>query len=155
MQSLNPMNENKTENKASATAEVAQIPRVKFDGETDAYWNDNTLISISDFREQGETELRKHYFERCELANDEARYFCAVNGDTFGLICRNSDSSCIAEIETALGYACNGYRYVTFALKSRTPSAIRAWTSKWSKRTAPDAHVSMFDASVRGSAPVN
>lgn len=125
---------------------------------TDGYWNENTLVSISDFRDleaqYGGGEVRRHYFERCELENTEASYFCAVNGETFGLICRNSDSSCLAEIETALSRACSGYRYTTFALRSRTPSSLKAWRSKWSKRTAPDAHVNMFDASVRGSAGV-
>ncbi len=121
---------------------------------TDAYWNEHELVSITDFRDlemrYGGGEIRTNYFERCELDNDEARYFCAVNGECFGLIPRG-DCGCIAEVETALGYASKGYRYVTFALRSRTHSALKSWRNKWSKRTAPDARVSMFDASVRGT----
>jgi hypothetical protein len=121
------------EMKTQTTDETASAPENAQDM-TGGYWNEHELVSVSDFRDldaqYGGGMIRTHYFEKCGLEND---------------------GSCLAEIETAMSHASKGYRYIAFAHKSRTPAALRAWRNKWSKRTAPDARVSMFDASVRGS----
>ena len=110
-------------------------------------WQGSTLIVTSDVRRVG-AGVKTYRLQRCELDDTLASYFCAVNGETFGLISLDGQS-CIATVELGLSYASKGYRYVTFALQSRTASALRRWRDKWTKRTAPDAIVDFFDASVR------
>jgi hypothetical protein len=134
----------KMNKKPTAQQQTGESTASRKEDMTDGYWNQNTLVSFSDFSDIG-YGIRTNYFEKCDLENDEASYFCAVNGECFALIC-STGHSCIAEVEKALSHAMRGPRYVTFALKSKTPSAIRAWRAKWSKRTS--GNIDRFDASV-------
>jgi hypothetical protein len=107
-----------------------------------------TLEITSDYRESG-YGIETIRLLRCELDDDLATYFVALNGDCFGLISLDGQS-CIATVEKGLGLATKGVarRYVTFALKKKTASAIKAWREKWTKRTT--GPIDYFDASVTG-----
>lgn len=64
-----------------------------------------------------------------------ADYYCAVDGKTFALVSVTRDSTCIANTEDALKSAGARNVYVINALKTRSESAWKRWSSKWAKKT--------------------
>lgn len=79
--------------------------------------------------------------EVCDMTAPECDYWCAVNGECFGL--GNCVNTCIANVSDALGIAYDrpySTVYVIWTPRTLTPSTVKRWVSKWSKRTARADH---------------
>ena len=113
-----------------------------------AQWIGNILTVTSYYEGQPEADIVR--LEKLPLDSPDARYFVCADGESYAM--RSLDgNSCLNCVEKGLRLVGQTKRvYVTFALKAKGPSALKAWHAKWSKRTAPCTSAEAFwDASVR------
>ena len=70
-----------------------------------------------------------------ELENPEAHYWSACNGICQAWKALETGETCIALVDDLLRDAIGHSAYVIWKPKTVTPSIVKNWVAKWSKRT--------------------